>query len=56
MREHEEDAVYIVQNGEKTKLNPVEFGTDKITWKNGVVLDVERSERLRIKKTEQKIK
>lgn len=44
----DEDAVYIVQNGKKTKLKAKQYGTDTIVWKNGKVLDIERSERVRI--------
>ena len=43
-----EDAVYIIQDGQKTKIKAKQFGTDTIIWKNGKVLDVERSERTRI--------
>ena len=43
-----EDAVYIVKDGKKTKVTPKEFGQDIIIWKNGKVLDVDRSERVRI--------
>lgn len=43
-----EDAVYIVKNGKKTKITPKNHGEDRIIWKNGKVLDVDRSERVRI--------
>jgi len=43
-----EDAVYIVKNGQKTKIKAKTHGQDIIIWKNGQVLDVDRSERLRI--------
>lgn len=43
-----EDAVYIVKNGQKTKIQAKTHGQDIIIWKNGQVLDVDRSERLRI--------
>ncbi|MFC4403300.1 DUF3954 domain-containing protein [Gracilibacillus xinjiangensis] len=44
----EEDALYVVKNGEVTKVNPKSHGQDVIVWKNGQVLDVDRSERIRI--------
>lgn len=44
-----EDAVYIIQDGKRTKITPKKFGEDRIIWKNGKVLDVDRSERVRIK-------
>lgn len=43
-----EDAVYIIKDGQKTKVSPKQFGQDIIVWKNGKVLDVDRSERVRI--------
>ena len=43
-----EDAVYIVKNGKKTKITPKNHGEDRIIWKNGKVLDVDQSERVRI--------
>lgn len=43
-----EDALYIVQDGKKTKIRPKQFGEDRIIWKNGKVLDIDRSERVRI--------
>lgn len=45
-----QDGVYIVQEGEVTPLKPKQHGQDTIVWKNGQVLDVERAERIRIKK------
>lgn len=44
-----DDGVYIIQNGCITTLQPKPFGQDTLLWKNGEVLDVERSERIRIK-------
>ena len=44
------DGVYIVQGGNVTLLEPTEHGQDTIVWKNGQVLDIERTERIRIKK------
>lgn len=44
----DEDALYIVKNGKKTKVSPKDHGQDIIIWKNGKVLDVDRSERVRI--------
>ncbi len=43
-----EDAVYIVKNSKLTKIKAKNYGQDVIIWKNGQVLDVDRSERLRI--------
>ncbi|MEN2465926.1 DUF3954 domain-containing protein [Ornithinibacillus sp. JPR2-1] len=43
-----ENAVYIVQDGQLTKVTAKDFGQDLIIWKNGKVLDIDRSERLRI--------
>lgn len=43
-----ENAVYIIQNGIKTKITPKMFGEDRIIWNNGKVLDIDRSERVRI--------
>lgn len=45
-----ENGVYIVQDGTITPLKPKAFGQDTIIWHNGQVLDVERAERIRIKK------
>jgi len=43
-----EDGVYIVQGGKKTKLSPIQYGQDTIVWQRGKVLDVDRSERIRL--------
>ena len=43
-----ENSLYIVKNGKVTKIEPIDFGEDKIIWKNGQVLDFIRSERKRI--------
>jgi Protein of unknown function (DUF3954) len=43
-----ENAVYIVKNGSLTKVKAKQFGQDLIIWKNGEVLDVDRSQRTRI--------
>lgn len=43
-----EDALYIVQDGKKIKISPKQHGTDTIIYKNGKILDIERSERVRI--------
>ncbi|MFS0749541.1 DUF3954 domain-containing protein [Oceanobacillus sp. 1P07AA] len=43
-----EDAIYIVQDGKKTKIIPKYFGTDTIVYQRGKVLDIERSERVRV--------
>ncbi|MBP1971600.1 hypothetical protein J2Z83_003751 [Virgibacillus natechei] len=44
----DEDAVYIIQDGKKIKVSPKQFGNDKIIWMDGKVLDIERSERVRV--------
>lgn len=44
----EENAVYVVKKGRLTKVTAKEHGQDVIIWKNGEVLDVDRSQRLRI--------
>lgn len=43
-----ENGIYIVQDGKTTKVTPKQFGQDTIIWKNGKVLDIDRSERVRI--------
>ena len=43
-----ENAVYIVKDGQLTKVTAKEFGQDLIVWKNGKVLDIDRSRRIRI--------
>lgn len=43
-----ENSLYIVKNGKVTKIEPIDFGEDKIIWKNGQVLDFIRSERVRV--------
>lgn len=43
-----EDGIYIVQDGKQTKLNPIQYGQDTIIWKRGKILDVDRSERVRL--------
>ena len=43
-----ENAVYIVKNGKLTKVTAKEYGQDIIIWKNGQVLDIDRSQRMRI--------
>lgn len=50
MNEKMPDGVYIIQAGNTTRLEPKLHGHDTIYWKNGQVLDVERSERIRVKK------
>lgn len=44
----DENALYIVKNGKLTKIEAIDFGEDKIIWKDGAVLDFIRSERKRI--------
>jgi len=43
------DAVYIIKNGKKITITPIEFGNINIIFKNGKILDIERNERLRVK-------
>lgn len=43
-----EDALYIVKGGRLTKVSKKEHGQDLIIWKNGQVLDIDRSQRMRI--------
>lgn len=43
-----ENAVYVVKDGVPTKLNPMIHGTDEIIWQKGIVLDVVRSQRIRV--------
>lgn len=45
----QQDGIYIVQEGKTTYLKPTEHGQDVFIWKNGQVLDVERTDRTRIK-------
>lgn len=47
-----ENAVYIIQNGKVITLTSKKHGEDRIIWKNGKVLDVDRSERVRIEEQE----
>lgn len=43
-----ENSIYIVKDGKLTKVPAINHGEDKIVWKNGVVLDLVRSERVRV--------
>lgn len=43
-----ECAAYIVKKLRLTKISAKEHGEDLIVWKNGEVLDVDRSQRMRI--------
>lgn len=43
-----ENAVYVVKQGKLTKLTSKKHGQDLIIWKDGQVLDIDRSERVRI--------
>lgn len=43
-----ENSLYIVKDGKITKVEAIEYGEDKIIWKNGQVLDFIRSERVRV--------
>ena len=42
-----EDAVYIVSRGSVTILEPMEHGTDQITWNKNNSFEVVRSHRIR---------
>ncbi|MFX3616110.1 MAG: hypothetical protein ACE3JK_01090 [Sporolactobacillus sp.] len=42
-----ENAIYYITNGHVTKVSGKEFGQDIFYWKDGKVLDVERSQRIR---------
>lgn len=46
--EAEKDTVFIEVNGVRTEISAKEFGEDSLVWKNWKVLDVVRSERVRI--------
>lgn len=48
--EADKDIVVIEVNGVRTEIAAKEFGEDSIVWKNWKVLDVVRSERVRIKR------
>lgn len=48
--EVEKDVVIIEVNGVRTEIAAKEFGEDSLVWKNWKVLDVVRSERVRIKR------
>lgn len=48
--EPSKDKVYIEVNGIRTEIPAKEFGEDSLVWKNWKVLDVVRSERVRIKR------
>jgi len=43
-----ENAVYVVKEGQLTKVTAKQFGQDLIVWKNGQVLDIDRSQRVRL--------
>ena len=43
-----ENAAYVVIGGQLTKVTPKQFGEDTIIWKDGKVLDVIRSQRVRM--------
>lgn len=43
-----ENSLYIVKDGKVTQIPAIQHGEDKIVWKNGVVLDLVRSERVRV--------
>lgn len=43
-----ENSLYIIKDGVPTKVTPKQHGHDTIIWKNGQVLDIDRSERIRV--------
>lgn len=43
-----QDGVYIIKQGHLTKLLPIEYGIDEITWNKNTVLEVTRSKRVRL--------
>jgi 23S rRNA maturation mini-RNase III len=43
-----ENALYIVKDGQLTKITAKNHGNDEIIWKDGKVLDVYRGERIRM--------
>ncbi|OCA85391.1 DUF3954 domain-containing protein [Bacillus wudalianchiensis] len=43
-----ENAVYVVIDGQLTKVTSKQFGEDTIIWKEGRVFDVIRSQRVRM--------
>ena len=43
-----ENAMYVVKDGSLTKVTAKQYGQDLIIWKDGSVLDIDRSERVRI--------
>lgn len=47
-----ENAAYVVIDGQLTKVTSKQFGEDTIIWKDGKVLDVIRSERVRLSSQE----
>lgn len=46
-----EDGVYIIQKGIVTSVPRLNFGQDILSWRNGEVFDIERTEKLRVKQT-----
>lgn len=49
----QENAVYVVNDGHLTKMLPIAHGEDRIVWNKGNVLDVVRSERIRLGNVEE---
>lgn len=43
-----ENCAYVVRDGQLTKLSPMSHGVDEVSWKDGKVLDVIRSHRIRL--------
>ncbi|WP_432702458.1 DUF3954 domain-containing protein [Lysinibacillus sphaericus] len=47
----QQDGIYVVQDGNIIRFEPQIHGQDIFIWKNGQVLDVERTQRIRVKKS-----
>ncbi|GGC97765.1 DUF3954 domain-containing protein [Pontibacillus salipaludis] len=43
-----ENAMYVVKDGQITKISAKDYGTDEVIWKDGEVIDVVRTERQRL--------
>lgn len=48
-----ENAIYVVKDGSMTKMLPMSHGEDRIVWNKGTVLDVVRSQRIRLGNVEE---
>ncbi|MCD5324759.1 MULTISPECIES: DUF3954 domain-containing protein [Pontibacillus] len=43
-----ENAMYVVRDGQITKVSAKPFGSDEVVWKDGKVVDVVRTQRQRL--------